>query len=73
MNAKLVAILLLVSLATVFIVQNVEVVEVRFLFWKLAMSRAFMYIFLVLIGIAVGWLVCAHTQHKRRTEESNGG
>jgi uncharacterized integral membrane protein len=45
----------------VFIVQNAEVVELRFLFWELAMSRALMFVFLVLIGIAAGWLLHGHT------------
>jgi len=71
MDAKLLTILSLVSLATVFIVQNVEIAEVRFLFWKLTMSRAFMYIFLVLIGIVVGWLLRGHMLHKSRVNKLN--
>ncbi len=54
MNAKLFIILVLIALVAVFIVQNAEVVELRFLFWTLAMSRALMFVFLVLIGIAAG-------------------
>lgn len=64
MNLKLYTMLTLVALAAIFIVQNVDVVEVRFLFWKMSMSRALMFVFLILIGIAVGWLLRAHLQHK---------
>ena len=64
MNAKLFIILVLIALVAVFIVQNAEVVELRFLFWTLAMSRALMFVFLVLIGIAAGWLLRGHSLHK---------
>lgn len=60
MNLKLFSILALIALAAIFIVQNVEVVELRFLFWTLAMSRALLFVFLVLVGIAVGWLLRGH-------------
>ena len=72
MNAKLFVILVLIGLVAVFIVQNAEVVELRFLFWTLAMSRALMFVFLVLIGIAAGWLLRGHTLHgTQRTENSD--
>ena len=66
MNAKLIAILVLIALVAVFIVQNAEVVELRFLFWKLGMSRALMFVFLVLIGIAAGWLLRGHMHQRTR-------
>ncbi|MCG6939296.1 MAG: LapA family protein [Gammaproteobacteria bacterium] len=69
MNLKLFTTLALIALATIFIVQNVEVVEVRFLFWKMGMSRALMFVLLVLIGIAVGWLLRGHFPHKLKHEE----
>lgn len=64
MNVKLFAILVLIALVAIFIVQNAEVVELKFLFWTLAMSRALMFVFLVLIGIAAGWLLRGHSLHK---------
>lgn len=60
MNIRLFIVLTLVALGAVFIVQNTAVVEVRFLFWKLAMSRALMIVFLLLLGVAVGWLLRGH-------------
>ena len=70
MNVKLFIILVLIALVAVFIVQNAEVVELRFLFWTLAMSRALMFVFLVLIGIAAGWLLRGHTPHKTQRSAS---
>ncbi|HUT39960.1 MAG TPA: LapA family protein [Gammaproteobacteria bacterium] len=71
MNWKLFSILLLVALASIFIVQNAEVVELRFLFWKVVMSRALMFVFIMLTGIAVGWLLHSHMWHKQRRKEQN--
>jgi putative membrane protein len=70
MNLKLFTILVLIALAAVFIVQNADVVELRFLFWKMAMSRALMFVFLVLIGVAVGWLLRGHMLHKSQHIET---
>lgn len=64
MNTKMVIILFLIALAAVFVVQNVEVVEVRFLFWKMVMSRALMFAFLLLIGVVTGWLLRGHMMRK---------
>ncbi|MGB5474378.1 MAG: DUF1049 domain-containing protein [Gammaproteobacteria bacterium] len=71
MNWKLFSILLLVALASIFIVQNAEVVELRFLFWKVVMSRALMFVFILLTGIAVGWLLHSHLSRMQRDREQN--
>jgi uncharacterized integral membrane protein len=69
MNTKLIIALILIALSTVFIVQNAEVVELRFIFWKLAMSRSLMFVFLVLSGIAVGWFLHGHIAKKKQKNE----
>ena len=70
MNPKIISILVLIALAAIFIIQNAEVVELRFLFWTMSMSRALMFVFLVLIGMAVGWLLRGHKQHKLQKNTS---
>jgi len=55
MNAKLVISLVLAGLAVLFIIQNVMVVDIRFLFWTLSMSRALLMFFILAIGIVIGW------------------
>jgi len=69
MNKKLFYSLALITLATIFIVQNVDVVELRFLFWTMSMSRSLMFVFLVLIGIAVGWLLRGHMMNKTKRKD----
>lgn len=64
MNLKLYFVLFLTALAVLFIVQNMAAVEIRFLFWKLAMSRALMFTLLTLIGVVIGWLLRSHLLHR---------
>ena len=47
----------LALLVAIVFAQNSEVVEVRFLFWKLAMSRALMLVSVLGIGVVLGWLL----------------
>ena len=54
MNYKLILILVLAGLSVIFIIQNVDVVEIRFLFWSIQMSRALLMFFLFAIGIIIG-------------------
>lgn len=57
-------------LLVIFIVQNVAVMEIKFLFWKMSMSRSLMMFFLVIIGIAIGWFwKGVAMRNKKRKEE----
>ncbi len=60
MNKKIISILVLIVLVVLFIVQNISVVKITFLFWSIQMSRALLVFFLLAIGIAIGWLLHAH-------------
>ena len=71
MNIKLLTTLILIALTTIFIVQNAEVVELRFLFWKMAMSRSLMFVFLLLSGIIIGWFLHGHMAKKNRAKKIN--
>lgn len=57
MSAKKIAIIVLVGLAAVFFIQNVAVVELRFLFWTISIPAALLMFFLLLVGIFLGWWV----------------
>jgi uncharacterized integral membrane protein len=54
--AKYITIAILIALVIVFVLQNIEVVEVRFLAWTISMSRALMLVAILLIGIVAGLL-----------------
>ncbi|OGW77360.1 MAG: hypothetical protein A3J52_02275 [Omnitrophica bacterium RIFCSPHIGHO2_02_FULL_49_9] len=57
MNWKTGFVLSLLLLLVVFVVQNYEVVELRFLIWSVQVSRAIVLFLSVLIGIVIGWLL----------------
>ena len=72
MNLKLILILILVSLAGIFIIQNATVVDVRFLFWSVSMSRALLIFFLLIIGVALGWVLQSYFSFRKSKDGSAG-
>lgn len=68
MNVKLIVSLILSGLAVLFIIQNVAVTEIRFLFWTLSMSRSLLMFFILAIGIMVGWLLHGFMMHRQKEE-----
>lgn len=60
--------LVLSGLAVLFIVQNAAVVDIRFLFWKMSMSRALFMFFMLAIGILVGWMLHSIYLHKKQNQ-----
>jgi len=65
MNTRLIISLTLAGLLVLFIVQNVAVVDIRFLFWGVSMSRSLLLFIVVTIGIVTGWLLRAYFEHRR--------
>jgi uncharacterized integral membrane protein len=47
----------LMGVVVIFVLQNTQVVEVRFLLWTVSMSRALMLIGTLAIGLIGGWLL----------------
>ena len=65
MNYKLLLILVISGLAVLFIIQNVTVVEIRFLLWSVQMSRSLLIFILLAIGMIIGWVSRGYLQHHR--------
>jgi lipopolysaccharide assembly protein A len=63
MNFKLIFSIAISGMAVLFIIQNVTVVDMKFLFWTLSMSRALLMSLILSIGIILGWLL--HSYFKR--------
>ncbi|MFC1823497.1 lipopolysaccharide assembly protein LapA domain-containing protein [Thermodesulfobacteriota bacterium] len=57
MYIKHVFILIFLVLFLVFIIQNMQIVEVQLLFWKVSMSRALMLLGTLVIGLIGGWFI----------------
>lgn len=56
MSFRLILTLVLTFLVIVFVLQNTAVVEIRFLFWTVAMSRSLLIVVMLVIGMALSWL-----------------
>jgi len=66
MKLKTVLALVFIALVVVFSLQNAEVTDVKFLFWKLSLSRVLIILGSFGVGVLVGILVSM----KRRLFES---
>ena len=57
MKTKTILALIFAVVVVIFSIQNVEVTDVKFLFWKLSMSRVLIILGSFGIGVLVGILV----------------
>ena len=57
---RLILALFLLLVVAVFTAQNFQVVDVRFLAWKLEISRAILVFGLLGIGFVLGWLASSY-------------
>jgi len=57
LNYKKIISLVLAGLTILFILQNITVININFLFWTFFISRSVLIFLVLLIGIAIGWLL----------------
>lgn len=57
MNFKNIAALILVAIFIIVSIQNVEVISVHFLFWKIDISKLLLLLLTLVIGILVGMVI----------------
>ena len=69
MNFKLILLIILVSLAVIFLTQNVAAVEVTFLLWSISMSRALLIFFTLVIGFTLGWFLHSYLSYRKNKTE----
>ena len=65
MNYKMLLILFLAGLAVLFVIQNVAVVEIQFLFWAIQMSRSLLMFLLLAIGVIIGWFLHGYIKYNK--------
>jgi len=70
MNLKLILILILASLAVVFVAQNVAVVEIGFLFWTVTMSSALLIFFTLMTGFILGWSLHSYLAYRKSRDDA---
>ncbi len=78
MHLKLILSLILAGLAVLFVIQNVTVIQMRFLVWSLSMTFSLFIFLLFATGLIVGWLLHSYWSYRRkgadvRTPMNEGG
>ncbi len=63
-NTKLITGSIALLLMLIFVLQNMEVVSVEFLVWRIQASRIIIYLALFLIGFFIGWI--GRSLHRKR-------
>ena len=66
MQIRVIPTSLLIAMSLIFVLQNTQVVEIRFLFWTLTMSR-------VLLVLGIGWLAHGLIASKRARQPWDHG
>ena len=65
-NLKLVLILLLIFLATLFLIQNTQVVKINILLWSYSMSVSIIIVSMLLFGVLIGWFLKSYTAYRNK-------
>jgi uncharacterized integral membrane protein len=60
----------LIVFVLIFVVQNTQVVEFRFLVWTISLSRALMLFGALAVGVVAGWLLRMPKQKKEQQGQS---
>ena len=69
MNAKLLLVLIVTGLLVLFIIQNVAVVEIQFLFWSTSISRSLLMFIVFGVGILTGWFLKSVLRPDKKKDE----
>ncbi len=70
MHIKKILAFVLSGIAALFIIQNISIVEIQFLFWSFSLPRALFLVLLLAIGILIGWLGHSYLLHKKEDSEA---
>ena len=62
MKPKHIVGIIVLILIVIFLIQNTQVVTLRFYFWKLSMSQIILLPLTMLIGIAIGYILSRVTK-----------
>jgi len=67
---KLSTSLVLLVLATIFLIQNTQVVQISIIFWSISMSAAIMVVTLLVVGILIGWFLNGYLSNKKEKDSN---
>lgn len=70
MNFKSIVILILLALFIIVSLQNVEVIPVHFLLWKIEVSKLMLLIITLVVGILVGMFIPGMVKKSPKVEQN---
>lgn len=73
MKSKIIILLVLVILFTIFVSQNTRIVQIDFLFWSVAMSAIVLISLMMLIGVIAGFIIAKLFDRPAKTQVSISG
>jgi len=65
-NFKLIIILFLILVATLFLVQNTQVVNISVIFWTFSMSVSIVIVSMLIVGVIIGWFLKSYITYKNK-------
>uniref|UniRef100_A0A832LN09 DUF1049 domain-containing protein n=1 Tax=Ignavibacterium album TaxID=591197 RepID=A0A832LN09_9BACT len=71
MKAKVILMLILIGLFILFVVQNIEIVNIHFLFFSFPVSLVLLLFIILVVGIIVGMMLTGILSSKKKTTEVN--
>jgi uncharacterized integral membrane protein len=69
MNIKSISIIILLALFITVCIQNVEIIPVHFLFWKIDISKLLLLIITLVIGILIGMIIPGFFSRSKKDEQ----
>jgi len=64
MKFKTIVALILIALFLILLIQNIQVVTLRFLFWEISMSRIIFIPLILIIGFILGYIFAKTKKQK---------
>lgn len=65
MNLRLTLLLMLGSMAVIFVAQNAAAVAISFLYWRFSLSSALLIFFTLLMGFVLGWSLHSYLLYRK--------
>jgi len=69
MNFRNISVLILLALFIIVSLQNVEIIPVHFLFWKVDISKLLLLIITLVIGILIGMIIPGFLKKSKKEEQ----
>jgi uncharacterized integral membrane protein len=66
MSWRYLFVLIAVGTVVVFVIQNIAVVEVQFLFWSISVTRSLLLLIIFGVGILLGWLLKSYAMMQKK-------